>query len=396
VLFMVGIQGAPLRYRARLPAEALELLGVRSDVLHYRDPAITALAREADALVVYRVPATTQVLELVATTRQRGVPVFFDVDDLVFDPDLTAEIPALTILPQQQADLWMEGVRRYRTTMEACDVYIGSTEALCRHAEAVVGLPAERFGNGVGIRLGRLADGALSRPLSPGRLRVGYLSGTDTHDQDWHHVEPAVVRLLESRPDTELWLVGLVRPSGALDRFQGRVRRLPFQAWSALPTILRDLDVNLAPLRPESRFNDAKSAIKWLEAALSATPTVASPSQPFREVIDHGQNGMLAATEEDWTSTLQQLVDDGELRQRLGRRARRDALLRWAPHLQAVRYLQILRDGSRRRQGGSAWQPVVRDEPYISVALEPYDDRVGPTAHPTQPTRAPWRRALDR
>ena len=37
VLFLVGIDGAPLRYRARLPAEALGLVGVHSDVRHYRD-----------------------------------------------------------------------------------------------------------------------------------------------------------------------------------------------------------------------------------------------------------------------------------------------------------------------------------------------------------------------
>ena len=38
VLFVGGIDGAPLRYRARLPAEGLGLVGVATDVVHYRDP----------------------------------------------------------------------------------------------------------------------------------------------------------------------------------------------------------------------------------------------------------------------------------------------------------------------------------------------------------------------
>ena len=57
--------------------------------------------------------------------------------------------------------------------------------------------------------------------------------------------------------------------------------------------LLRDLDVNLAPLAPDSRFNEAKSAIKWLEAALVETPTIASPSGPFREAIEDGRTGSM-------------------------------------------------------------------------------------------------------
>jgi len=398
VLFIVGIQGAPLRYRARLPAEALGLIGVHADVRHYREHDVAALAREADALVVYRVPATNQVLDCIAAARRRGVPVFFDVDDLIFDPDLAAEIPALTILPADEADLWLEGVRRYRTTMEACDVFIGSTGALCRHAEEVVGLPSERFDNGVGMALARLSDAALSRPRRSGPVRVGYLSGTDTHDHDWRHVEPAVEHLLESRDDTELWLVGLIHPSAALERFGSRVRRMPFQEWRDLPGLLRDLDVNLAPLQPESRFNDAKSAIKWLEAALTATPTVASPSEPFRQAIRHGENGMLAATPDEWVSALHLLVDDGEMRGRLGRRAQRDALLGWSPHLQAVRYLEILEHGPERppragSEDGAPWVPVAHDEPPVPVILEPYGVPSPPPARPASPA---WRQVAAR
>ncbi|MGI0130752.1 MAG: glycosyltransferase, partial [Thermoplasmata archaeon] len=121
VLFAAGIDGAPLRYRARLPAEALSLLGVESDVRHYRDPEVWDLACRADAVVLYRVPATVQILDLAASVRALGIPLIFDVDDIIFDPGIAKEIPALAILPAEEAALWMEGVRRYRTTMEACD-----------------------------------------------------------------------------------------------------------------------------------------------------------------------------------------------------------------------------------------------------------------------------------
>ena len=373
VLFVVGIDGAPLRYRAFVPAEALGLVGIHADVRHYRDVSVPELARAADAIVVYRVPATVEMLDLIAAARARGALVLYDVDDLIFDPDLAAEIPALSILPPDEAALWLEGVRRYRTTMEACDGFVGSTQQLCAHAAAVTGLPTYRFANGVGLLVGQQSDSAVRKARTHGPLRVGYLSGTNTHDHDWAMVEPAVAAILRKHADVELWLVGLVAPSPALDAFAARVKRIGFTEWTALPKVLRDLDVNLAPLTPDSRFNEAKSAIKWLEAALVSTPTIASPTEPFREAIEHGVNGMLADTSDEWEATLDGLLTDASLRRHLGSRARRDALLRWSPHVQAHTYAEILATAKPVART-STWTDVVApSEPFVEAPLERYE-----------------------
>lgn len=384
VLFICGIDGAPLRYRAHLPAEGLAWLGVRSDVRHYRDPELPVLLDRADAVVLYRVPATVQVVELIETLKVRrpSVPVLFDVDDLIFDPDLATEVPALGRLAPAEAELWLEGVRRYRTTMELADAFVGSTEMLCHHAAEVTGLPTHRFANGVGRVLGHASDAAVRRPRTPGPLRVGYLSGTATHDGDWALIEDAVLDVLLPHPDAELWLGGLLTPSPRVDALGSRLRRLPMLPWTDLPGVLRDLDVNLAPLEPIGRFNEAKSAIKWLEAAICATPTIASPTQPFTESIQPGTNGLLADSPETWRTSLDRLFSDDLLRARLGTRARRDALLRWSPRLQGERYLAILMAVTTQVTAGrppraSAWQPVTRDEPLEPTPLAPYFDVPG-------------------
>lgn len=373
VLFIVGIDGAPARYRAHFAAEALDLVGVKSWIRHYRSPENAALASFADAVVVYRVPATHQMLALIEATRAKGTAVFYDVDDLIFDPDVTAGVAAVQALPADELTLYDQGVRRYRTMLEACDAYIGSTEELVSHVRNQVGLAAHRWPNGVGMGPSRCADAALSRPRQPGPLRVGYMSGTKTHDHDWRFVEPAIVEVLRRRPDSELWLGGLVSPTDALAPFSARVKRLPMLPWWELPWILHDLDVNLAPLEPGSTFNEAKSAVKWLEAALAETVTVATPTLPFRECIDPGVNGQLAATVDEFAGHVLGLLDDDLTRARLGRRARRDALLRWSPHLQAQRYLEILEHGETGRTAPATWSaPEALDEPWLDVAIEDY------------------------
>jgi hypothetical protein len=170
-----------------------------------------------------------------------------------------------------------------------------------------------------------------------------------------------------------------------------RLRVLPFTPWQELPEVLRDLDLNLAPLEPGSRFNDAKSAIKWLEAALVATPTIASPSAPFRDAIDPGRTGWLADDPDEWAAAVDAALVDADLRRAVGARAHREALLRWSPHHQADRYLDILsavqagRDG--RRAADPRWSPVVVVEPY-----PPEDAPAVPTTPlplpPSFPTRA--------
>jgi glycosyltransferase involved in cell wall biosynthesis len=380
VLFVCGIEGAPLRYRARLPAEALALRGIRSEVRYYRSDDLPELAAAAEAIVFYRAPATPQLLQLVADVRRRdpSVPILYDIDDLVFDPDVASEIdPLLAHLPAIDRERYWQGVRRYRTMLEHCDAYIGSTDALCAAVRELVGIPAHRFPNGVGIQLGRVSDHALRRPRRDGPTRIAYFSGTSTHNADWAAVEPAVLEVLRRHPEVELWLGGLLEPGPAVAELGRRLVRMPMRPWWELPDLLRDVDVNLAPLAPGGSFNEAKSAIKWLEAALVGTPTVATPSQPFREAIEHGVTGLLATTHEEWVEQLDRLVGDEATQHRIGQRARQEALLRWSPELQADRYVEILRQAKELRTSApgertSSWPDEVLDEPWLPAELEGY------------------------
>jgi glycosyltransferase involved in cell wall biosynthesis len=389
VLIVAGIDRAPLRYRGHFPKEALEAVGVGADLHMYRDVEVWAKARTADAVVFYRVPATEQILDLIETIRARPgpVPILYDVDDLIVDPSIRSELdPVLAKLPGFDFDLYWQGVRRYRTTLEACDAYIGSTAMLCDRVGELTGMPTYRWANGVGREVARLSDRQLGRPRKPGPVRIGYLSGTNTHNEDWAFVEPAIAAVLTQRPDVELWIGGLLEYTPALDPFRGRIRRLPLMPWDQLPSVLRDLDVNLAPLEPGKFFNEAKSAIKWLEAALTATPTVASPSQPFREAIRDGVTGLLAAGIDDWVTALLRLVDDAGLRDRIGQQARGEVLLTLSPARQGYRYLDILRDAARRvradghRTPSGTWAPEVVSEAWILQAPDEYGPRPDWTA----------------
>lgn len=377
LLLICGIEGAPLRYRAHHLVEAHRLLGGRARCIHYRDPAALELAAAGGLVIFYRVPWSDWVRRCLLAAREAGATAAFSVDDLVFDPTLRDRIPAIKILPRAEAELWMDGVQRYQQTALACGIFIGSTPALVEAARAQ-GLHAFLHPNGLGAEQAYLSQEALhasadSRAArrAEGICRVGYLSGSTTHDRDWALVEPQVAEVLERHGTAELWLLGPLALHGHLAEDHSRVRRVPFRPFQDLPRLSAELDVILAPLEPGLEFSEAKSAVKWLEAAAVGVPVIASPTGPFRAVIDDGVTGLLAEPD-DWEDALEALVTDSDLRDRLGLSARR-AVYRdhgpWAAARQWAKTWVALVEAGRSEAGRPA--PAGPIEPPSPAALEP-------------------------
>jgi hypothetical protein len=121
-------------------------------------------------------------------------------------------------------------------------------------------------------------------------------------------------------------------------------------------------DINLAPLEPGNPFCDAKSELKYFEAALVEVPTIASPTGPMRRAIRDGETGFLAASEDDWHRALIALVDDAALRRRLARAAYLDVLWPYGPERRAERVLAMLRQVQGGAEGSRAFaQEVARE-----------------------------------
>src|SRR5204863_2488648 len=101
------------------------------------------------------------------------------------------------------------------------------------------------------------------------------------------------------------------------------------------------IDVGLMPL-PDSPFAGGKCAYKLIQYMALARPGVASPVGANREVVTDGVDGFLPATPAAWEDALVRLIEDPDLRARVGAAAR--ARIESAYSLQAVlpRYQEVL------------------------------------------------------
>lgn len=338
VLFLAGIEGAPLRYRVHHAAEQLALRGVESVIRHYADPRTHRDLDSVQVIIVYRSPATRELLALIREANRRGLTVVFDIDDLVFDPELAAELPGLRGLSADARRLWVDGVRRYRATLEECGRALGSTPEIVRRMRAI-GIDARIHSNGVGTALAVASEMARRSRSSrtTNHFRVGYFSGTDTHDEDLEGVSAALSAFGRAHPEVELVLGGLLRPHPALRS----ATRIPFTPWHLHPHNLAALDLNLAPLSG-GPFNEAKSSIKWSEAALVDVPTVASATEPFRDSIEIGRTGFLFSDVLALPEVLDEAYSDRERLERIGRMARRAAYVQGSPWTRGLELMESL------------------------------------------------------
>jgi glycosyltransferase involved in cell wall biosynthesis len=72
-------------------------------------------------------------------------------------------------------------------------------------------------------------------------------------------------------------------------------------------------------------------------------PTVCSAVGANLEVIEHGVNGLLARTPEDWLAALERLIDDPSLRARLGAAGRRTVEERYSMRRSARALAEVIR-----------------------------------------------------
>jgi glycosyltransferase involved in cell wall biosynthesis len=78
-----------------------------------------------------------------------------------------------------------------------------------------------------------------------------------------------------------------------------------------------EIDIGIMPL-PDDEWAKGKCGLKGLQYMSLGIPTLMSPVGVNSEIIQNGQNGFLPNNEEDWVTYLSLLIEDGNLRNKIG------------------------------------------------------------------------------
>ena len=331
-------------YRVRNAVDGLNRLGIRACWISVEMLAEQGMTNvDAGGVIAYRCPWNATIEELLETCRRRNTPVGFDIDDLIFDADLMRNngIDFISRLSSSDRDEWLLDAVSYRRLMREVDFCIVPTQTLAKHA-ARANPNTYVIENGFCADTLALSDHWRDRRVHGPTLRIGYASGTNTHAEDFATIVHPLAEALRTNPNWRLCVVGKLSMrsfSGLMPKSQLEAR--PLVEHVNLAFELARFDVNLVPLQPGSEFCDAKSPLKYFEAALVGTPTIAKDNVTYKELIRNGENGFLAGSQADWLAGLESLDSDRYLRDRLSALAREECVARFHADKLAQKYRDL-------------------------------------------------------
>jgi len=294
-------------------------------------------AREFDAVYILREAALLGPPVFERLVARSGVPFIFDFDDAVFISYVSPANGYLSYLK-----------------------FPGKTRAICRMAAHVMA------GNDY------LADYA--RAVNPRVTIVPTTIDTDKYTPDFSRAaaDPPVIGWTGSFSTAQhlRTLSGALQRLAKDERFRLRVIGAPgftlegvdteVLPWRSETEVedLRQFDIGVMPL-PDDKWSRGKCGLKALQCMALGVPTVCSPVGVNSVIIRDNENGMLAATEDEWVERLTRLLRSPELRERLGRAGRASVEAEYSAVAQAPRVFKIIESvvGERRER---AAQPGAR------------------------------------
>lgn len=318
-------------YRVEQPVEALRGAGWHAEWAPAADSAAHQKIDAADLVVVFRAGLDAHFSEIRRRCSARRIPLVYDTDDLIFDPDLAVggKIALFDVLGEEELTAWRNRITAYREALALADHATVSTEPLAAAArnicKSVSVLP-----NVLGPAMWERASAANQIQLRAvdGEARLIFASGTPTHHRDFKVAAEALARILAKNPGASLTILGELDLARfpELSPFAHRIERRPRVPFPNLFAELARADINLCPLEPDNPFCEAKSAVRCLAASALGLPSIVSPTPPLTEAVENGRAGLVACGSMEWESALERLITDSHLRRETGRKAKALAL----------------------------------------------------------------------
>ena len=264
-----------------------------------------------------------KMIRLINDMIRKGIRVIYDLDDSVFEYSDLGLVSSTT--GEKNLVYWAGYIWGIRRIAKRVDGFICTNDFLGKKLERSFGKPYKVIRNSLNKEQVEVSNECLPKKKHDGFV-VGYFSGSPTHRKDFAMVEPELVRFMEKHEDVKLRVVGYMKFSDNMQKWidAGRVEVIAPVDYLKLQRLIAEVDVNIAPLVIND-FTNCKSELKFFEAAVVETTTIASPTYAYKKAISDGENGLLAL-EGEWYKKLEYLYSNRKANEGIAKNARRYAL----------------------------------------------------------------------
>jgi len=109
--------------------------------------------------------------------------------------------------------------------------------------------------------------------------------------------------------------------AGLVEKTKGALNIVPWSEETEVGQI-RDMEIGIMPLS-DTPWARGKCGYKLIQYMACGLPVVASPVGVNAKIVEHGVNGFLAETDDDWHNAILTLMNDASLRRRMGEAGRK-------------------------------------------------------------------------
>lgn len=231
-----------------------------------------------------------------------GITVLYEMDDDLFSEDFERR---LVNHKGYNAKSARERRGNIMHTIQQCDGMTVSSQRLATMARQHVDIPIRVVPNFIDLRWFHEIQKGSKREV-PG-LTVGWAGGARP-DEDLEQMAEAWAILADRYPAVTFVVQGH-HAKVIYDKVPNeRIAMIDWLPIDGYPAGMKNMDIGCCPLS-DTKFNRAKTYIKAMEFAAGSAPVVASPTV-YSQIIEHGVDGYIAETVDDWVESLSLLIED--------------------------------------------------------------------------------------
>ena len=274
---------------------------------------------EFDIIFLFREAQMTRTTRFEEAFRRSRARIVFDFDDSIW---LT------NVSDANRRWAWIKGAGKTPKLIGLSDLIFAGNAYLADYARV--------FNPNVAI-VPTTIDTDVYRPVphsTDGPVTIGW-SGSITTIQHFQYAIPAL-RILKERFGERIAI--RVVGDGRFSEPSLGIQGIPWRAETEIAD-LAAMDIGIMPL-PDDEWAKGKCGLKGLQYMGLGLPAIMSPVGVNSEIITDGDNGFLAGTTDEWVAKLTRLIEDADLRKRMGERARRTVEERYSVNAWKNKYLE--------------------------------------------------------
>ena len=270
---------------------------------------ISKLIDKIDLVILQRCKWSIELESFLNLAKTIGIKIVFDMDDLIYNnkyiPDYLYNIGDYT---DSCISSLVAMVNLYRMSIDFCDEFIVSTPKLALQMEKDFKKKTYIYHNFLNFEQEEISKKICSlkeKKYDNSKFVIGYFSGSGTHARDLDVALDSILKLMNKYDDVYFEIVGFMALNNKFDKYIKNKRLImkPLVTYQELQYLIGSVDLNIIPLQ-KNLFNDCKSELKFFEAAIVNTLTLASSNAVYGKVIEDGVNGFLV-DDFDWFDKLE-------------------------------------------------------------------------------------------